>query len=496
MPKYSTFDIEASWATEPYFYRAPHYGQFEPMPYQHAGVEYRLRRQHGLFGDAPGLGKSAESILFGNAIDAEYTLIVCPASLRLNWEREVWMWSKIENVSTYPVLKASDGVSLKHNYVIISYNMLNNPNIFAALMDERWDHLILDEAHALKDPYGNTRTKAICGWYSGDTHIPGLAEQCDRITMATGTLMPNQPKEAYNAIRLLNWEAINCASLRSFEEAYYALGEGWVVAPKEFTDPVTGQVYMKRTKHWSDQVRNVPVNLDDLQHRLRKHIMVRRLKPDVLTQLPPKQWHVFPLSTTGAMRKAMRHPGWKAAQKLYELDPSGFDTTAQFEGEIGTARRELGEAKAPSVAEYCIELLESGAEKIVVGAWHHSVIDVLVGKLGKFGVVTMTGKTTPGRKQQAVDLFQGDERVRVIVGQMGPLGEGWTLTKAQDVVFAEPDWVPGKNDQLLDRINRMGQKGDYTIGHIPVVPDSLDERILGTAIRKDQNIYLALDHRA
>ena len=76
---------------------------------------------------------------------------------------------------------------------------------------------------------------------------------------------------------------------------------------------------------------------------------------------------------------------------------------------------------------------------------------------------------------------------------MQPLGEGWTLTAAQDVVFAEVDWVPGKNDQLLDRVHRIGQGGGYVIGHIPVVPDSLDERILGTAIKKDQSIYKALD---
>ena len=76
---------------------------------------------------------------------------------------------------------------------------------------------------------------------------------------------------------------------------------------------------------------------------------------------------------------------------------------------------------------------------------------------------------------------------------MLPLGEGWTLTAAADVVLAEPDWVPGKNDQLLDRIHRIGTTSEYVIGHIPVVPYSLDERILNTAIVKDKNIYKALD---
>ena len=80
-----------------------------------------------------------------------------------------------------------------------------------------------------------------------------------------------------------------------------------------------------------------------------------------------------------------------------------------------------------------------------------------------------------------------------MLGQMQPLGEGWTLTAAQDVVLAEPYWVPGRNDQLLDRVHRFGQKGDMVIGHVPVVPDSLDERIMATVVSKDASIYKALD---
>jgi SWI/SNF-related matrix-associated actin-dependent regulator 1 of chromatin subfamily A len=108
----------------------------------------------------------------------------------------------------------------------------------------------------------------------------------------------------------------------------------------------------------------------------------------------------------------------------------------------------------------------------------------------------MDGSTSPSRKQTAVDRFQTDPEIRLIIGQMLPMGEGWTMTAAQDVVLAEPFWVPGKNEQMLDRVHRIGQTGDRVIGHIPVVADSLDERIINTVIKKDQSIYLALDHRA
>jgi SNF2 family DNA or RNA helicase len=478
-----TFNVTQSRATEPLFYRAPYPAEhITAKEYQLAGVEYALARPHALIGDAPGLGKTFQAIMISNAIEAKRTLVVCPASLRLNWEREIWKCSTIPNVTTYPILKGRDGVSLDHDYVIVSYSLLTNPSILNAIMAGTWDHLILDEAHALKDPKGNKRTQVVCA----PDLLPSVV---GRITMVSGTILPNQPIECYNAMRLLNWDSIDRMSLGAFREQYYALGSGYVRGP--MWDEAK-QCNVSKV-HWSDSVRNVPQNLDDLQFRLRDNLMVRRLKEQVLHELPPKQWHPFPLQVTADIRRAMKHPGWKQAEKLYEMDHAAFDSGVPIDGEIATARRMLGEAKAPLVVDYIKQLLEEGVQKLVVSAWHHTVLDYLRENLAQYGLVYMDGKTSAKKKQAAVDQFQTDEEVRVILGQMLPLGEGWTLTAAQDAVFAECDWVPGKNDQLLDRIHRFGQEGDYIIGHVPVVPDSIDERILSTAIAKDQNIYKALD---
>jgi len=476
------FDIQMSRATEPLFYRAPHNPKMIPMEYQLAGVEYAISREHMLFGDAPGLGKTAEALMLGNAIEAKKTLIVCPASLRLNWAREIGMWSTIPEPSVYTVLKSKDGVSLQHDFVVISYALLNNPSILAAIMAGRWDHLILDEAHALKDPKGNKRTQIL----TAPDLIPSVV---GRITMVSGTILPNQPIECYNALRLLNWDAIDRMSLTAFRNEYYELGSGFVRGPV-WDEGKQSNVWKV---HWSDSVRNVPTNLADLQRRLRKYVMVRRLKEQVLTQLPAKQWHPFPVGMTADIRRALKHPGWKEAQKLYEMDQDAFDVGVPVDGAISTARRLLGEAKAPLVAEFVEELLLEGVKKIVVAAWHHTVLDFMKEHLAKHGLVYMDGSTSANKKQAAVDQFQSDDGIHIILGQMMPLGEGWTLTAAQDAVICEPDWVPGKNEQLLDRIHRIGQEGEYIIGHVPVVPDTLDERILATAIAKDRNIFKALD---
>jgi len=481
----SDFQYRRSRAIEPLFYEAPYPPNTQPMPFQFAGVEYALNRDHVIFGDDMGLGKSAECILLSNAIEAEYTLVVCPASLRLNWEREIWLWSTLENVTTYPVLKSKDGISIKHNYVIVSYSLLSNPSILNAIMDVHWDHLILDEAHALKDPKGNKRTQVICA----PDLLPSVV---GRISMASGTILPNQPIECYNACRLLAWKAIDCMSLEDFREYYYATGPGMVRGVHK-VKLKNGSIVERNEMHWSKSVRNKPRNLRELQYRLRSHLMIRRLKKTVLPQLPPKQWHMFPLITTTAIKKALKHPGWKKAEKLYELDDRVFDSSIPIDGAMSTARRLLGEAKAPAVIEYIEQLLEEGYQKLVVGAWHRSVLEILREKLSKYGLVYMDGSTSSNKKQIAVDRFGDEEEIRIILGQSICLGEGWTLVAAQDVVFAEFDWVPGKNDQLLDRVNRIGQTGQHTIGHVPVVPDTLDEKILSKVIKKAQHIHEALD---
>jgi SWI/SNF-related matrix-associated actin-dependent regulator 1 of chromatin subfamily A len=481
----NTYWNDRSWAAEPLFYRAPAPPGSIPREYQYAAVEFCLSRTHSLIGDAPGLGKTAEAILLSNATDARRSLVVCPASLRLNWEREIWRWSTIPNVRTYPTLSAKDGVSPEAHYEIISYDLLRNQSILDALLALRWDHLILDEAHYLKDPKGNKRTRAICA-------PDALPSVCGRITMLSGTIMPNQPIECYNAARLLDWDSIDRMSLEAFRGYYYEEGSGFVTGPYMSHDDY-GNPVKKYGPHWSEHVRNVPRRLDELRARLRGSIMIRRLKEHVLTELPPKQWHVFPLSSNARIRKALKHPGWAKAEKLFEMDPDTFNTNAPIDGQVSTARRELGEAKAPEVAAYIHELFREGLTKIIVGAWHHTVLDFLRRELCEHGVVYMDGSTTPRSKQSAVDMFQNDTEIGIILGQTRPLSMGWNLSAAQDVVLAEFDWVPGNNDQLLDRPHRPGQVGDYVLGHVPIIPDTMDERIFGRAIEKDIAINEALD---
>lgn len=481
------FRIERSRALHPLFFRAPcpegNDGRVL-ADFQHAGAEYILARSHGLIGDEPGVGKTAQAIVISNALRAKRNLVICPASLRLNWEKEVWLWSTIENVRTYPILKAKDGVDLRANWVIISYDLLRRKEIVEAILSTTWDHVILDEAHAIKDPKGNKRTAAILP----PDMIPSVA---GRMTLLSGTIMPNQPIECYNAIRLLDWDAIDRMSLEDFREYYYDKGEGMV--RRQVYDPK--KLSMVSKVEFSTEVRNQPRNLAELQERLRGNIMVRRQKGDVMPQLPAKRYDMVPLSLTAEIRTALRHVGWSQASKLYELEGENFDGNVPIDGEISTARRMLGEAKAGPVCDYIEDLLAGGVEKLVVTAHHTSVLAIARGRLAKFGLAYMDGGVGQKKRQEAVDRFMKDPKCRIILGQTRVIGEGWTLTVAQDCLLMEPDWVPGVIEQSGDRIHRQGQKGDYVLIHVPVVPGSLDERIINMAVKKDASIHRALDKK-
>jgi SWI/SNF-related matrix-associated actin-dependent regulator 1 of chromatin subfamily A len=477
----SPYQIERSRATEPLFLRAPYGHLVTPREYQFAGVEFALARNHCLIGDAPGVGKTLQGVMISNAIKARRTLVVCPASLRLNWQSEIWKCSTVTNVNVHVAGTAKQGISNYADYNVISYDLLRNPAIMRAILALSWDHVILDEAHALKDPQGNKRTKAICA----PDMLPSVT---GRFTLLSGTILPNTPRECYNSIRLLDWNAIDQMSLGEFNEHYYGPGGGMVFSPV-WDDALQAKV---RKAHWSEEVRNQPRYLDELQGRLRSHIMVRRLKAQVLPQLPQKQFHLVPLATTPEMRAALKHPGWARVGQLTDLNVADFAAVG-VDGAVSTAMRLLGEAKAEPVCDYIDELMAEGVEKLVVAAHHTSVLAVARVRLAKYGLRFMDGGTTMQRRQAAALEFQSDPKVRIILGQTQVIGEGWTLTASQDILAMEPEYVPGRIEQLVDRIHRIGQTGAYVQAHLPVVPGTLDERMIATAVEKAVSIHLALD---
>jgi len=244
--------------------------------------------------------------------------------------------------------------------------------------------------------------------------------------------------------------------------------------------------------------------------------MVRRLKADVLTELPPKRRQVVlldPADVKGGvaalraeqsgmarvetelakarvkaeLAKASDNPAEyaSAVERLHEAQHAEFS-------EMSRLRHETAVVKAPAVAAHVADLLEAGEAKVAVWAHHHDVVDILREQLTDYGVVEITGETPQPERQAAVDAFQSPSGPRVFVGSITAAGTGITLTAAQTAVFAELDWVPGNVSQAEDRHHRIGQAGSVMIQHV-LLDGSLDAKLANTLLAKQAVADRALD---
>lgn len=439
------------------------------LPYQLAAIEYALRRTNVLFGDEPGLGKTVEALGLANALGLRRLLVVCPGSVRLQWQAMARLWIVGKKpVRTHVILKSSDGVNPVADVVIISYDLLRNKLLRDVLARKQWDLLVLDEAHYLKN-YEAARTKAVFG--SKDGLTTGISASAERIAALTGTPLPNRPREAYTLARGLDFEAIDWISEEKFQDRFNASVE--------------------RTNRAGDVVGRIEKTgrLPELQARLRVNFMIRRHKKDVLKDLPAKIYELAFLEKNGAIKKALQ------AERMINLDPDTLDLSDPvLFGHISTIRKFMGVAKAPKVVEHIHTLFASGRDKITLFAHHREVIALLRKELARYRPAIITGGMAPGPKNAQVQRFRKEKACKLFLGSALATGTG--VDGLQDVcdiaVLAEPSWVPGDNEQCIDRLHRVGQGGSV-FAQFLVVEGSLDAKIIGAHIKKQSSIDVALD---
>ena len=467
--------IENSWRNESNGHFACPADQ-ELWPFQKCNLEYALQRKNTLIGDQPGLGKTPVAICFANEIRAKRVLVICPASIRIQWVKKIREWTTLRwPYCIHPILVGRHGVHPSAEWTVVSYDLARTEAIGKSLAKGTYDLLILDEAHYLKTPDSH-RTRAIFG--GGHNRVfEDFSSRSERILALTGTPLPNRPREAYTLARGMCWDSIDWMSEDSFKERFNPSLQ------IEKFDPSTG---MKKVYIDERSGRH-----GELQNRLRANFMTRHLKREVMTQLKMPVYDIIQLEETAAVKQALK------AESLLQIDPEnleGADFTAL--GSIATVRRMMGIALAPQVADYIDMLIDGGEEKLVVFAYHHEVLDILEKAWQKHGVLRVDGNTPAARKMKTVEIFQTDQAKQIFLGQILACGTGTDgLQKVScHALIAEADWVPGNNEQAFDRLDRGGQSRTVQ-GDIFVAPNSFSEKVLASALRKGQGVHAALDKR-
>lgn len=442
-------------------------------PFQKVGIEYGLSKGNVLIGDEPGLGKTIQAIGICNEAKSQNTLVICPANVRLNWQKEFAKWNTHEDLNTQVFSSSRYGFDRSNrdrpiNLGIFSYELAKNAGLHSSILERHWDTLIIDEAHYLKTSDAQ-RTQAIFGGGRGMFKERFIADHVDRIIGLTGTPLPNRPRECFTIAKAMCPEAIEWSSYEDFCFRYN---------PSAMMD----------TGHNREEKGRLP----ELHARLRCNFMIRRLKKDVLKDLPDKVYEFAYCEPNGAISDVLRK------EKLLDFKVSDLkDPNSPLFGMISTLRREMGEAKVPRIIEHVKYLLDTvEVPKIVLFAHHRSVMDQLHHELEHFGVVSVRGGMSMVGKDKSVQAFRNNPKVRIFLGQMDSAGVG--IDGLQDVcdhvVIAEPAWTPGTNEQGIDRCHRIGQHGNV-LAQFLIVEGSLDEKVLAAILEKNETINSVLDKR-
>lgn len=435
------------------------------MSYQIAAVEYFKDKPFGLLADSPGVGKSISALALVNYHNYKKVLIVCPATLKGNWARETNKWLTTKRTISY-----ADDTFADTEIVICGYPKLHKWS--TALRSYDWDLIICDESHYLKENKSQ-RTKEIIG---GDQKVKVVDEFGKKSTITvrlkplkakqqlwmTGTPILNRPKEIFNC-----------------------LVQAGIYKKKDFYSFSTRYCAGKRTKFGFDS--DGASNLLELNTLLTSQIMMRRLKADVLSELPAKRRRNITVKADGKQLEMLKGHMELAKKSGFKMKVKDNNLFAVMFDKLAAMRKELGISKVDFACDYINELLES-EENLVVFAHHHEVLDAIAKSL-KVPYSQLDGRTKDKDKQ--IDSFQAGN-TKVFIGGITACGEGITLNAASHIVVIEPTWTPAGLEQVEDRCHRKGQKNAVVIDYV-VFEDSLDEYILNLVIGKSDNINTVID---
>jgi SWI/SNF-related matrix-associated actin-dependent regulator 1 of chromatin subfamily A len=425
------------------------YSHRPPLDHQKTAIEKLAGSKRFILADDMGLGKTTSTIIAALETGAKKILIVCPASLKINWQRE------IANYSDRSVFIAEGKkFSTEDDFVIVNYDILKNfhdtdpkKKEESILLQSNFDLVILDEAHMISNVQAQ-RTKII-------NHF---AKKVNRVWLLTGTPMTSRPMNYYNLLNLIespvaqNWKAY---AIRYCQGYQFSAG---------------------KRKVWNVSGAS---NLEELRDRTSKQIL-RRLKEEVL-DLPDKI--ITPVYLKLKSKEYENLMG--EYYDWYDKNPDeSTSLTVQF-SKLMKVRKVIANEKVKQTIEFAENILEQG-KKIIIFTNFTDTLQTIYQHFGKQAVY-LDGSCSNAVRQQAVDQFQNNEKITVFVGNLKAAGVGLTLTAAEVVIMNDLSFVPAEHSQAEDRAYRYGQKSNVLV-YYPIFENTIEGAIYNILNKKKQII--------
>jgi len=445
------------------------------LPFQRDGVAAGLALNGRLLlGDEMGLGKTVQAIALACHYRAEWPLLIfAPTSMCLPWCEELERWCTFLRPGDINLVRSHHNGALRLSPVtIVSYGLITNgkekEQLAAALAAANFRVAIADEAHYLKSK-DSQRAQLV---------LPLLAA-ARRIMLLTGTPALNRPVELYTLCHTLCPRVPQFATYKAFTERFCGAHVRFV-----------------------GRVRHLDVsgctNAPELHDLLRTHAMIRRLKSDVLTQLPPKRRQRILLTLSGG---AGRGASSAATAELAQLDRAMSETRDERGKQhlLSQMCVALGSAKAHAAAELVLEMLPSCRDgRLLFFAHHKAMLDAVDAAAASARVRTfrIDGSVPAVERAGLVNSFQAlpADTPAIFLLSILAAGQGLTLTGASTAVFGELRWTPGELLQAEDRCHRIGQRSSVNVYYL-VAKDTADEAMWAVLQRKVRALGAALDGR-
>lgn len=450
------------------------------FPFQKAGVRRMITSTNNiLLADEMGLGKTVQIAAYLDISQAFPALVVCPASLKINWSREIEKWTghKAFILGGRFAYELSSQLLKNYPIVIINYDILGSE-----LPEEKEAEAEREKKARENGLVYRRKLLKVHGWCD-------FLAQCEFKTIIADEVQYISERETLRARGLRQiCEAIPSArriflSGTPYEtktsQFFTALN---LIAPKTFPNR---WFYLQRycgakQTHWGWTFNGLS-NADELRSKLAP-IMIRRLKMDVLTELPPKIRSVIPLDVSASDRAAYDEI---EGDFSCAVDHGNKRTQLGFLAKLKAAAYKAKEKAAISwIKDY---LAVNDAEKLVVFVYHHSAFDALMQTFSKIAV-GVNGDTSIPNRQKAVDDFQNKSKIRLFVGQIKAAGVGLTLTKARATCFIEFGSTAPQHEQAEDRVHRIGQTADSVMAYYLVLEDSIEQDIMCSLQRRNADM--------